>query len=158
MSEREPPDAPRLRCPVDIQQKDALRLKVDVEQVLRGYAKRRAEAPAMDSPTFGGQRARLSEPLAKNVVRDAIEQGQLNDVAALATECRGWTSAGPWPIFEVADARNVREYRGTRNFWWVPGAPGTVRKFPSASKMPAKWPLPRSENWPKSSSGLASKI
>src|SRR6266487_3687243 len=56
-----------------------------------------------------------------------------------------------WPIFEVADARNAPEYGGTSDFWSVPGAPGTVQKFPSTSEMPAKLAYPLDQNWPKSS-------
>src|SRR6266567_8444599 len=56
-----------------------------------------------------------------------------------------------WPIFEVADARNAPEYGGTSDFWSVPGATGTVQKFPSTSEMPAKWAHPLDQNWPKSS-------
>src|SRR6266699_2975159 len=53
----------------------------------------------------------------------------------------------------MADARNAPEYGGTTDFWSVPGAPGTVQKFPSTSEMPAKWAHPLDQNWPKSSLG-----
>jgi len=51
----EPPDAPKSPTPVDFQQADAVQLKDAVGQVLRRYAKKRAEAVTADVLTSGGQ-------------------------------------------------------------------------------------------------------
>jgi len=53
--------------------------------------------------------------------------------------------------FRTGKCTKCPRIRGARGYLIGPGRAQNLRKFSETSEMPAKWPFPGPENWPKSS-------